>query len=349
MERPIADPLDPKLHSLLEESQRIYLQHFDNSCSFERAIFISWYCSKADCKFCYMSTQKGKIKNVPLGLAKRRPESLITEALLCRELGWNIEFLSGGYDAYTSDELVDLIKKIAAAYGKKLWLNIGILTDSQMDRVQPYVEGICGSLETLNPVLHDEMCPSKPLGPLIGLLERARKKGFKTGITLIVGLGETIDDFALLESFAQTHPIDRVTFYRLNPHPGTPFTAGPSTAYYSEWIARTRIAFPHLEIIAGSWVDKIEEIHLLLRAGANHITKFPSTGLFNTSFARRIETEIQQAGRIFHGTLTVLPAKDWDAIARDLDPALFDEKLKKKILLKVQSYLDMMRSNAADS
>ena len=40
-----------------------------------------------------------------------RIESLITEVLLCKELGWNIEFLSGGYDAYNDDELRNILGK----------------------------------------------------------------------------------------------------------------------------------------------------------------------------------------------------------------------------------------------
>ena len=47
---------------------------------FERAIFFSWYCSKGDCKFCYMSTQKDKITDPKL--AKRRKESIIAETII---------------------------------------------------------------------------------------------------------------------------------------------------------------------------------------------------------------------------------------------------------------------------
>ena len=77
---------------------------------FERAIFLSWYCSKADCKFCYMSTQKSLIKDPKR--ARRTKESILAEALLCRQLGWKIEFLSGGYESYTKEELLFLIRNI---------------------------------------------------------------------------------------------------------------------------------------------------------------------------------------------------------------------------------------------
>ena len=88
---------------------------------FERAIFFSWYCSKGDCKFCYMSTQKVN------KLARRRKESILAEAIICKNLGWKVEFLSGGYESYSTDELVDLVKQIYLITGQKQWLNIGVL------------------------------------------------------------------------------------------------------------------------------------------------------------------------------------------------------------------------------
>ena len=65
---------------------------------FERAIFLSWYCGRGDCKFCYMSTQKKRIKNPKL--AKRRVESVLAEVMICKTAGWKIEFLSGGYESF---------------------------------------------------------------------------------------------------------------------------------------------------------------------------------------------------------------------------------------------------------
>ncbi len=336
----LSDAIHAPLHNLIARASAIYAAHFSQNTSFERAIFLSWYCSKGDCTFCFMSTQKHKIA-VP-AMAKRRPESLVTEALLCRELGWNIEFLSAGYGAYRYDELLRVIRFIYAAYTKKMWLNIGTLNEKQLQDYAPYIEGVSGSVETLDPKLHDTVCPSKPLGPIIQTLDAAKARGYKTGITIIIGLGEDITHFLLLKKFIMQHQIDRITFYRLNPHEGTPFTEGPASDYYARWIALTRIAFPAIEIIAGSWVDRVDEIHLLLQAGANNITKFPSTSMFNSSFARRIEKEVRLGGRILQGTMTKLPAKDWNAIIDELDPVIFDSARKEKIKKRMQSYLKMM-------
>ena len=107
-------------------------------------------------------------------------------------------------------------------------------------------------------------------------------------MTFILGLGETIKDFPLLKDFINKHNIPRIIFYALNPHLGTPFKKGPETSYYVKWLKLTRENFPKIKIIAGSWVNRLEEIHQLLNAGADYLTKFPSIKLFN-----RINLRIQ--------------------------------------------------------
>ena len=71
----------------------------------------------------------------------------------------------------------------------------------------------------------------------------------------------------------------------------------PSTDYYVKWIRKTRKEFPDIKIVAGSWLSHLDEIHLLLKAGADSITKFPSIRKFNTKYAKKIEDEAKKAKR----------------------------------------------------
>ncbi|MBN1156215.1 radical SAM protein [Candidatus Woesearchaeota archaeon] len=302
---------------------------------FERAIFLSWYCSKGDCKFCFMSTQKKKIRNPRL--ARRTIESILTEAIITKECGWKIEFLSGGYESYTKEELLDIIKKVKSIYGKKLWLNIGVLNESELKLFKPYVEGICGTVEIINPELHDEICPSKPIAEIEKMFKICDKLRLKKSITIVIGLGEKITDFLLLKNFINECNITKITFYRLNPHKGTPFTKGPDSGYYADWIRRTRNSFPKLNIVAGSWTDRLDEIPLLLEAGADSITKFPALKLFSTKPAKMIEQLVKQSGRTFAGTMTQLPEINIKRYKLG--------KLEQKVKTRLDSYLSMMRKN----
>jgi biotin synthase-like enzyme len=307
---------------------------------FERAIFLSWYCSKGDCKFCYMSTQKNKIKNSKL--AKRRVETILAEALISKMCNWREEFLSGGFDSYTVEELVDITKKIYQITKRKQWLNIGDLTKNTIKKFMPYIEGVSGAVECANLNLREEICPSKPIKPIFEMFKSSKELGLKNSITIIIGLGETIEDVDSLIDMIKEYSIDRITFYALNPHEETIFNEGPTTEYYVEWIKKIRESFPELEIVAGSWVDRLSEIHELLNAGANQITKFPSIRLFNTKYAKTIEEEVKKSNNKFVSNLTKMPLENPKDLLEKID---IDNILKEKILIKANMYLKKMKSN----
>ena len=98
--------MEEKILKLLEKAETVYLDNFSRECWFERAVFLSWYCSIGDCTFCYMSTQKDKIKDPKK--ARRRLSSVLAEVLLTKELVWGVEFLSAGYGSFSNDELLNI-------------------------------------------------------------------------------------------------------------------------------------------------------------------------------------------------------------------------------------------------
>lgn len=309
--------------------------------NFERAIFLSWYCSRGDCTFCYMSIQKNLIKDPKK--AKRSLGSIFAEAIISKVCGWKIEFLSGGYDSYSIDELVFITKTIYKITGQKQWLNIGTLTEVELKKFMPYIEGFSGAIECVNPDVHDIVCPSKPIKPIIDSYKSCEKLGLKKSMTLIIGLGETIDDFRHLEQFIKENNVDRITFYSLNPHKETSFKKSPSIDYYKEWIKKTRETFPKLNIIAGAWYDKTDYFSEILIAGADNFTKFPALKYFGSNYANEIEDQLRLAGREFSGTLTKLPDVDFSSEVDKLD---LDHELKENVKIKLNQYLNKMRKKA---
>ena len=165
-------------------------------------------------------------------------------------------------------------------------------------------------------------------------------EGFKKSMTIIIGLGEKREHLQKLFDFIEKYKLERITFYALRPIKGTPYTEGPSTEDYVWWIANTRIKFPKLQIIAGTAPNRVEEISLVLKAGANAITKFPATKLFNSSEAKIIEEQVKIAGREFISTLTKVPDIDWD---REVEKLTFDEEIKQKIKITLSQYINAMR------
>jgi biotin synthase-like enzyme len=317
----------------------------DKKVWFERAIFISWYCSLGDCTYCYMSSQKNLIKD-PVK-AKRSEESILAEALICKKLGWKIGFLSAGYGSYTADSILNLSKKISSIYDQKIWLNIGVLPEKTIKKLLPYLEGICGAVETTNAEVHKEVAPNKPIAPIENMFRICEKFNLKKAMTFIVGLGETIEDFATLKNFILKNKIDKITFYALNPIKGTFFenSKGPTMECYLDWIKKTRDSFKEIEIIAAPWVNRVDKIHLMIDAGADGITKFPAIKLFNSKYAKIIEEEIEKSNKVFQGTFTKAPIIDVDKEIDSLDDNLFSLELKNKIKIKLGQYLKQLNRN----
>ena len=326
----------------IEQANKIFIENWGKEVYYGRCIFLSWYCERGTCKFCFRSTTKHKIKHAET--AKRSMASILVEAVLAKNLGWNIEFLTGGYGIYPFEEILEIIQNVNKILGKKVWVNLGSFTTKQLEQLKPCVEGICASIETVEEDLHNELCPDKPIQPYSEMLKTAKEMGFKISMTIVIGLGEKQEDIKLLHTFIEEHKLDRITFYALKPVKGTIFEnkEGPASEYYADWIAKTRIKFPKLEIIAGTTARRYKEAEILFRAGANAITKFPATKLFGTEQAEVIEEGAKKAGRTFKGTLTKLPNINWDKEVEDLD---LDPKLKEQLKAKLRQYLNSMENN----
>ena len=168
------------------------------------------------------------------------------------------------------------------------------------------IKGITGAVEVANPKIHQKVCPSKKLDDISNMLDVAGDFGFKKAITIILGLGETLDDVEYIIDYIRDHKIDRVIFYSLNPHKETIYaeSSQPASLYYAQVVAQVRLAFPEIEIICGTWIDNLANIGILILSGANGITKFPLFKMFGTKYGKRVEEEVKWAGRELKGTFT---------------------------------------------
>ncbi|MBP3790465.1 MAG: radical SAM protein [Methanobrevibacter sp.] len=325
--------MDPDIFDLMKKANKTTLEKHGNLITLERAVFLSWWCDKGDCAFCYMSTQKNKIKDP--AKARRNMNNIFAEAEMCKRLDWNIEFLSGGYESFTTQEIKHIATTIKDITGDGVWLNTGI-TD-ELAEYGSEIKGITGAVEVANPEIHERVCPSKKLDDISNMLDTAHDLGFKKAITIILGLGETLDDVDYIINYIKDHKIDRVIFYSLNPHKETIYadSSQPASLYYAQVVSQVRLAFPDIEIICGTWIDNLANIGILILSGANGITKFPLFKMFGTKYGKRVEEEVKWAGRELKGTFTdktKLGPKESD-VSPDLDKFIkryVKESLKNK-------------------
>lgn len=294
--------MDLDIFDLIKNANKTTLNKHGDLITLERAVFLSWWCDKGDCAFCYMSTQKEKIKDPKK--ARRNINNIYAEAEMCKRLDWNIEFLSGGYESFSTQEIKDIATTIKDITGDGVWLNTGITDD--LAEYGSEIKGITGAVEVANPQIHERVCPSKKLDDISNMLDVAGDLGFKKAITIILGLGETLDDVNYIIDYIKDHKIDRVIFYSLNPHKETIYanSSQPASLYYAQVVAQVRLAFPDIEIICGTWIDNLANIGILILSGANGITKFPLFKMFGTKYGKRVEEEVKWAGRSLKGTFT---------------------------------------------
>ena len=322
----------------IQKASKIFSENFPVDTCFERAIFYSWACQlETCCKYCYMSTLPKEKRTKD---KVRSTESLLAETVIAKAHGWDYGFLSGGIGVFNDDKIIDLLKQTNEILKEKIWINIGILSKEQIKKFKPYIKGIVGTVEVINKKLHDEICPSKPIKAVEKMFDDAKQEGADCAMTLIIGLGETIDDFGLLKKFIEKHDIKKIHIYGLNPQKGTVFEKAkpPSAEYQAEWIAKTRIAFPKMDIQCGIWTDRVRRIALLLNAGANSISKFPIMKKFGSEEAKEIEIQAKIAKRKFNGTLTKIREKEcYDVLEKS------NIKNKEKVKEKIQEYLTTMK------
>ena len=323
--------------SAIEQANQVYNDNFKPITWFERAIFMSWFCAKPTCKFCYMYSIKDHIKHPKK--ARRRLESILAETLICKICNWEIGFISAGIASWSTSELKEVLQAMHKITGKKQWLNLGVLKESQIKELLPYVEGLTGTVETVIDG-RENIVPDKPLDKIDEMFQLCDRYNLKKTITLIIGLGETIEEFPKLIELVKKWNLDRINFYRLVPHENTEYKKGPTTEYYVEWIAKTRIAFPKIQIVAGSWPDKTIEIPMLLKAGANAITKLPAIKFFGKKPAFEIEQGSEKAGRKFIGSLTKYPKVNIDIELNKLD---IGEALRSRIKNKYLKYYNKLK------
>ncbi|HLC70448.1 MAG TPA: hypothetical protein VJI32_00440 [Candidatus Nanoarchaeia archaeon] len=327
---------DTKL--LLAQAEKVYWENFDGKTWYGRCIFISWYCSLGDCTFCFRSTNQHK--EMHPATSRRSMGSVLIEALFSRIFKWRIEFVTGGYGIMPFADVLEIIRNVSIVYGEKVWLNLGVLPKAHLQECLPYVKGIYGSLETVTPGLHEHVCPSKPLAPYEYMFTNL-DPSLKRSICIIVGMGDTIEDMKYLFDFVEKYKIDRVTMYALKPVRGTEYTHGPSSDEYFQWIARLRIRFPKLQIVAGTNLRRCEEVGYLMQAGANAVTKFPATKQFGTKKAHLADTLIREQQRNFISNITTFVDIDWNA---EIEALAIDEKHKVEMKEKIVPYLHRFRN-----
>lgn len=329
-----------ELKKLIEQAKIIHHKNFGNELWFERSIFTNWTCGIADCKYCYLSTKPKLDKK-----AVRSMESILAECLICREMGWKVGYITGGLRVESTEQMVELLSNIQAVLGHKTMMNYGPYTQAEVTAFAPYISGLGCAVESFDAELHKFICPSKPLSALLKFLGYARDAKLEKFITIILGIGEKKSDVDEVIAKITEYKIDKVQLCFLKPQENTVFdeTPAPDVDYMAWWAARLRIAHPKLILKIALVKDRIEDLHLLLDAGVNHITRYMIFDDFAGELAMKLQKECEIAGRKLQGNFTYLPPLDLQKLVNELPASHIDDELKRKIMIKASQYYQRLQ------
>ena len=191
---------EQEFNKLIEKSNKIYLENQPKEVYFGRCIFLSYYCSVNDCDFCYRSITTNEDSD-PKKM-KRGIPSLLTEAILAKQFGWKIEFITGGYGILTYEQMVEIARLISIISEEKMFINLGAMGKPMLEKFKPYVKGIVCSMETIDEDLRKKVCPSKPTRAYEMFFKTADEIGdMKKGMTMVIGIGEKPEHLEQLFNF----------------------------------------------------------------------------------------------------------------------------------------------------
>jgi len=330
-----------ELSPLLEKANLTFKKNFSNQVNFERSVFINWTCAIADCQYCYLST-KPKYNPAEGTTALRSKESILAEIIICKAMGWDIGYITGGLRVESTEQIIELLKKINIINGKKIMMNFGPYSRNVIEKFSPYVTGMGSAIESFDEELHNFICPSKPLKSLLSFLENLQDLKLEKLITIILGLGEKKEDVNIVIANIKKYNIEKIQLCFLKPQQGTIFNdvPSPNMNYMAFWAAKIRIACPNIIIKVALVKERIEDFSLLLKAGVNGFSRFLVFKDFASDFAFKLEKECLKAERELVGNFTKLPDIN---VKQLIDELPFEEELKNNILEKAEQYYEKLK------
>ncbi len=258
-------------------------------------------------------------------------------------MGWELGYITGGLRVETTEQLISLIKNINLITNNKTMMNFGPYSRNVIEKLQPYISGMGSAIESFDEELHNFICPSKPLKALLTFLQNLKELNLQKLITIILGLGEKKEDvFTVIENIKK-YDINTLQLCFLKPQENTIFSdvPPPNMDYMAWWIAQIRIHCPKIKIKIALVKERIDDLSLLLEAGANAFSRFIVFQEFNSELAKKLEQESAKANRILKGNFTSLPELN---IPKLVNQTTLNEELKQKIIPKAEQYYNKLKA-----
>ncbi len=264
-----------ELELLFSTANKIRQVHLKNSCCVHGIIEFSNYC-RNNCSYCGIRNENATLQRYRIDT----DEIVDIADNAVNKLGFKALVLQSGENVwYTTEKLVEIIKRIKQKCGVLLFMSVGSRDrDCYTAMYEAGARGILLRFETSNSELYAKIHsgPKADFQHRIELLKHAAKLGYIIATGSLVGLpGQTEEDLINDILLTKSLETEMYSFGPLIPNPKTPLANAPLTNINTvlKVIAISRLLDPNAKVLVTTALDTLDKNGKKqgLLAGANSL------------------------------------------------------------------------------
>lgn len=209
---------------LFKTANKLRQKRLKNSCCIHGIIEFSNYC-RNNCFYCGIRCENKQLQRYRMTVE----EIVVLADYSVNKLGFKALVLQSGEDMwYTTEKLVEIIKRIKEKCGVLLFMSVGTRSfECYTAMHEAGARGVLLRFETSNPKLYEKIHfgPKSDFKYRIALLKHIKKLGYIIATGALIGLpGQTETDLLNDILLAKSLEADMYSFGPFIPHPKTPFS-----------------------------------------------------------------------------------------------------------------------------
>ncbi|MDI6825842.1 MAG: [FeFe] hydrogenase H-cluster radical SAM maturase HydE [Candidatus Aenigmarchaeota archaeon] len=265
-----------ELNLLFKTANKLRQKHLKNSCCVHGIIEFSNHC-RNDCLYCGIRKSNKKLKRYRMDV----DEIVKVASFAVNRLGFKALVLQSGEDFwYTTEKLIEMIKKIKEKCGVLLFMSIGERSfDCYKRMYEAGARGVLFRFETSNPRLYKKLHrgPKLKFQNRIKLLRYMSKLGYIIATGSLIGLpGQTEEDLMNDILLTKSLNAEMYSFGPLIPHSETPLANASLENINTvlKVLAVSRLIDPKAKILVTTALETLDKENgrkLGLLSGANSL------------------------------------------------------------------------------
>lgn len=297
------------LDALFQKARRERHRYFGDKIFLYGFLYIGTYC-RNNCNFCFYRSS-----NTNLERYRKDAESILDAARLLADSGVHLIDLTMGEDPQMFNDstggfegLTHLVARVKEETGLPVMVSPGVVPERILSLLASAgADWFACYQETHNRELFGKLRPGQDFDERFNVKKLAHRHGMLTEEGILVGVGETDEDFSLTLEAVRELNVEQVRAMNFVPQAGTPMENLPAPDPSEELrrIAELRIHFPDKLIPATLDVEGLAGLKRRLDAGANVVTSIvpPRRGLAGVA---QNKMDIDSARRTTGSVVSVL-------------------------------------------